>query len=74
MISLRGSRKAESDREIVGYILYNLTPIVSPFLARGFNKAVTEVTGLRVNHAGYGSIKLCQSSNSRWRGKHTVVL
>ena len=45
----------QSDRTTVGHIPYNLAPIVSPFFARDFNKAVAEVTGPRVNRvAGYG--------------------
>ena len=45
----------QSDRATVGHIPYNLAPIVSPFLARDYNKAVAEVTGPRVNRgAGYG--------------------
>ena len=44
-----------SDRAIIGHIPYNLAPIVLPFLARNFNKAVAEVTGPRVNRGvGYG--------------------
>jgi len=31
------------------YLPYNLAPIVSPFLARDFNKGTTEITGNRVN-------------------------
>ena len=39
----------------VGHIPYNLAPIVSSFLSRGFNKGMVEVTGERVNRgAGYG--------------------
>ena len=44
----------QSDRATVGHILFNLAPIVSPFLARDY-KAVAEITGPRVNRgAGYG--------------------
>ena len=50
----------QSDGAIVGHIPYNLAPIVSPFLARDYNKAVTEVTSPRVNRgAGYGMEVLC---------------
>ena len=45
----------QSDRATVGHIPYNLAPIISPFLARDFNKGVAEITGSRVNRgAGYG--------------------
>ena len=39
----------QSDGATVGHIPYNLAPILSPFLARDFNKAVAEITGSRVN-------------------------
>ena len=46
----------------VGYILYNLAPIVSSFLSRGFNKGMLEVTGERVNRgAGYGLEVPCRA-------------
>ena len=45
----------QSDGATVGHIPYNLAPILSPFLARDFNKGVAEITGPRVNRgAGYG--------------------
>ena len=43
------------DGAIVGHLPYNLAPIVSPFLARDFNKGTAEITGNRVSRAaGYG--------------------
>lgn len=45
----------KADGAIVGHLPYNLAPIVSPFLARDFNKGTAEITGKRVNRgAGYG--------------------
>ena len=44
----------KADGAIVGHLPYNLAPIVSPFLARDFNKGTAEITGNRVNRgAGY---------------------
>ena len=45
----------KSNGATVGHIPYTLAPIVSPFLAREFNKGTVNVTGNRVNRgAGYG--------------------
>ena len=52
----------KADGEIVGHLPYNLAPIVSPFLARDFNKGTAEITGNRVNRgAGYGIEAPCIS-------------
>ena len=64
----------QGDRATVGHIPYNLAPIVSPFLARSFNKAVTEVTGLRVNW-GADTDEQNFASHRRPDGcKHTVLV
>ena len=50
----------QSDKATVGHTLHNLALIVSPFLARDFNKAVAEVIGPRVSWgAGYGMEVMC---------------
>ena len=45
----------KADTTTVGHIPYNITPLLSPFLARDFNKGTAEVTAERViRGAGYG--------------------
>lgn len=45
----------KADGTTVGQIPYNLVLLISPFLARDFNKGTVEITGTRVNcSAGYG--------------------
>ena len=43
------------NKTVVGHVPYNLAPIFTQFLKRGFNKSIVKVTGERVNRgAGYG--------------------
>ena len=42
-------------KTVVGHVPYNLAPIFTQFLKRGFNKGIVKVTGELVNRgAGYG--------------------
>ena len=54
----------QSDRATVGHIPYNLAPILSPFLARDFNKGVAEITGSRVNQGAVMQLKCCALTDS----------
>ena len=43
------------NKTVVGHVPYNLAPIFSQFLRKGFNEGTVKVTGERVNRgAGYG--------------------
>ena len=42
------------NKTVVRHVPYNLAPIFTQFLKRGFNKGIVKVTGEQVNHgAGY---------------------
>ena len=44
-----------ADGAIVGHVPFNLSPVISSFLTREFNKGLVEITGKQVNQgAGYG--------------------
>ena len=43
------------NKTVVGHVPYNLAPLLSQFLRRGFNKGMVTITGEKVNRgAGYG--------------------
>ena len=55
------------------YIPYNLSLIVSPFVAKDFNKGVVEVTGQIVNQgAGYGMEVSCTCTYWLYRPQRYV--